>query len=183
MLGRRDTPWYPSMRLFRQTERRNWDSVFAEISSEVAALVQAKTKVAPSGGYSAGATRPVAPISWGELIDKITILEIKMQRLTNSQARKNVQYEHTMLAKLIGAIDVEPPGLDSLMSELRIINVALWDVEDAIRLKEARTEFDDEFVKLARAVYSTNDRRAEVKRRINELLSSDLMEEKQHPRY
>lgn len=122
---------------------------------------------------------PCVPVAWGEAVDKHTILAIKHARIADPAARANI-------AREIAAIDpvVAPAlarlGMVALIAELTAINEALWDIEDAIRARDAAGEFGAEFVALARAVYRTNDRRAAVKRAINDLLGSTLVEEKSY---
>jgi len=123
---------------------------------------------------------PRVPVSWGELIDKITILEIKTERVTDPAAVANVKRE---LALLLDALPPPAKALDGLRSELSEVNRRLWDIEDAIRAREASRSFDDEFVALARSVYRTNDERARIKRDINRLLQSPLIEEKHYVQY
>jgi hypothetical protein len=125
---------------------------------------------------------PAVQISWGELIDKITILEIKSERLTAQQALQNVRHELAALSRPLEGIEI-PPNLSYLRSKLRDINERLWQIEDSIRDKEARKEFDQEFIDLARSVYITNDERGRIKREINALLKSRLIEEKQYTPY
>ena len=125
---------------------------------------------------------PEVPVSWGELIDKITILEIKAARLKNPPAVANVKKELALLAAKAGAAPASGE-MTKLKAGLTKVNEALWEIEDKIREKEARQEFDPEFVELARSVYKRNDERAAIKRQINTLLSSDLMEEKSYPSY
>ena len=117
----------------------------------------------------------LAPISVGELIDKITILEIKEERITDESKRVNVQDE----LKALRSIEILNIPTD-LVDELREVNRSLWDIEDAIREKERMSEFDEKFVELARSVYFTNDRRSRIKRSINEISGSDLIEEKSY---
>ena len=124
-------------------------------------------------------TLPMAPVSWGELIDKITILEIKAERIAEPAARANVARELALLREVAAPVG-DQPGLAALVDRLRAVNLALWRIEDDIREKEALAEFDDAFVALARAVYLTNDERAAIKRRINAALRSELVEEKFH---
>jgi hypothetical protein len=126
---------------------------------------------------------PTIEVSWGELIDKITILEIKEQRLTSAAAVANVRNELALLTRVFGALSPVPAGLDGLKRELKAINEALWDIENRTRAKEAAKTFDDEFIALTRSVYQNNDKRAGIKRRINELLNSGLVEEKQYTSY
>jgi hypothetical protein len=121
---------------------------------------------------------PEVPVSWGELIDKITILEIKAERLTDPAALANVRRELAALAPHAPAADARLPALRAALSE---VNAALWDIEDRIREKEAVADFGADFVELARAVYRQNDRRAALKRQISLALGSDLIEEKSYP--
>jgi hypothetical protein len=126
---------------------------------------------------------PAVPVSWGELIDKITILEIKEQRLSSPQAVANVRNELAVLSRAVAELKSTPAALDPLKQKLKAINEKLWEVEDAIRAKEAAKTFDPKFIELARAVYVHNDERARIKREINELLKSGLVEEKQYTPY
>jgi hypothetical protein len=121
---------------------------------------------------------PEVPVSWGELIDKITILEIKAARLTDPAALGNVRRELAALTPHAPP-DARLPPLRTALSE---VNAALWDIEDRIREKEAAADFGAEFVELARAVYRQNDRRAALKRQISLALGSDLIEEKSYSR-
>src|SRR6476620_5870510 len=126
---------------------------------------------------------PEVLLSWGELIDKITILEIKSGRLKNPAALANVNKELKLLAVQADIAMHSVAEIPILKERLSQVNQALWDIEDEIRAKEARQEFDAEFIKLARSVYQRNDERAAIKRQINTALSSDLVEEKSHPPY
>ncbi len=124
------------------------------------------------------------PISPGELIDKITILEIKMERMDDPQKLFNVKTELDLLEKVWQ--QSEYAGTDMVSekrAELKSINEKLWVIEDGLRLKETRAEFDNEFIELARSVYFTNDRRARVKKEINIGVGSDLVEEKSYQDY
>ena len=122
---------------------------------------------------------PLVPVSWGELLDKLTILEIKKARIDTPEARANVEREWTLLSAIAGRVTAAP-GVEPLLAELRQVNEALWKIEDAIRDREAEQDFGADFVALARSVYRENDRRAAVKRRINLLLKSELVEEKSY---
>lgn len=130
---------------------------------------------------------PLVPVSWGELLDKITILELKARLIPEGPARANVTRELDALrevaAPALGADEnhAAHDDLGPLLDALRATNAALWQIEDDIRVKEAQGRFDDRFVALARSVYVTNDERARIKRRINDLLGSALVEEKHHP--
>jgi predicted nucleic acid-binding Zn-ribbon protein len=126
---------------------------------------------------------PTVEVSWGELIDKITILEIKQQRLSTPAAIDNVRNELAALSRAVAALDPAPQELEALKQDLKAVNSALWDIENRTRAKEAAKTFDAEFVELTRSVYLNNDKRAAIKRRINELLNSALVEEKQYTSY
>jgi hypothetical protein len=126
---------------------------------------------------------PSIQISWGELIDKITILEIKEQRLLSKQSVANVHNELTALMSIADRTLAERKDVAALKEQLKSINETLWEIEDKIRAKEAAQSFDQEFIQLARSVYINNDRRGDFKRRINVLLNSTLGEEKQYTSY
>ena len=121
-----------------------------------------------------------APISIGELVDKITILEIKKNKLQNSKL-KNVLKELSFLRKLMEKNQIEIT--DDLFTQLKEINLKLWNIEDQIRIKEKNKEFDNIFIELARSVYFKNDKRAEIKKRINQLSNSEITEEKSYSEY
>lgn len=122
---------------------------------------------------------PTVPVSWGELLDKITILEIKADRITRAEALANVARERRALQAIAASVlRLEPVA--ALYRALRTVNEALWEIEDDIRECEAAGDFGAGFVQLARAVYRTNDERAALKRQINDLLGSELTEEKSY---
>ena len=122
------------------------------------------------------------PVASGELIDKITILEIKQERITDKKQQKNVRHELERLTNVLHDSVPSSPELTSLRNDLKAINEKLWNVEDDIREKESSSSFDAGFIELARAVYNLNDKRAELKRKISLLLGSDIIEEKSyHP--
>tara|TARA_B100001996_G_C18641197_1_gene585683 strand:- start:484 stop:882 length:399 start_codon:yes stop_codon:yes gene_type:complete len=122
----------------------------------------------------------VAP---GELIDKITILEIKLKHIKDEEKLVNVRLELETLVKARDLSISPTDALDSLGAELKSANEALWKIEDKIRESERKKEFNSDFVRLARSVYITNDKRAALKREINELLGSSLIEEKSYSSY
>ncbi len=128
-------------------------------------------------------TQPEIPVSWGELIDKITILEIKSCRIVSTQAVANVRLELALLNERASAALRQKADVAALKAQLTEVNEALWDIEDKIRGKEAASDFGAEFIELARAVYKTNDRRAAIKREINKALQSKLVEEKSYSDY
>jgi hypothetical protein len=123
---------------------------------------------------------PMVPVSWGEVIDKVTILEIKLVRLSDGAARANVSRE---LEQLRGLAAPALARVATLAAELKTLNETLWDVEDRIRDHERSQNFDSEFVALARSVYRTNDARGRVKREISQTLGSGLVEEKSYRPY
>lgn len=126
---------------------------------------------------------PQIPISWGELLDKITILQIKLENLTSKDALKNVERESKQLQTIFIQYCPETIEVKQLEAELKKINQQLWDIEDKIRDKERNKSFDDEFTQLARNVYITNDERSRVKRKINDIFGSELVEEKSYAVY
>jgi hypothetical protein len=123
------------------------------------------------------------PVSWGELFDKLTILEIKRVRIEDPDKLDNIKKELAALSKISRDAKSPGPGLDGIIVELRSINEQLWDIEDDIRACERTQDFSAHFVELARSVYRTNDRRAQLKRQINQLLGSELVEEKSYQAY
>jgi hypothetical protein len=126
---------------------------------------------------------PKIQISWGELIDKITILEIKAERLNSRVAARNVRHELAVLNSVARKILRQRKDVLVLKRRLKAVNDALWDIEDKIRAKEAAKSFDQEFIELARSVYMNNDRRGHLKRQVNGVLNSELVEEKQYTNY
>ena len=116
-----------------------------------------------------------APVSLGELIDKITILEIKKLHMTGTKL-VNVDKELELLKCILQKQNLE---IDShLFNNLRKVNLTLWDIEDRIRIKESKQKFDEEFIQLARSVYKENDKRASIKKEINLNYNSEIIEEK-----
>lgn len=128
-----------------------------------------------------GLSVPEVPVSWGELLDKLSILEIKRRRIDRPEARANVEREHAALAEIAATVLARLDVIE-LVEALRQVNEDLWQIEDAIRVKECEADFGPEFVELARSVYQVNDERAAIKRQINALLASELVEEKSYSR-
>ena len=116
-------------------------------------------------------------MSNGEIVDKFTILKIKLEKIIDEEKLKYVQKEHAYLGKQVLQIGVE----DIYINKLYDINCILWDIEDSIRLKEQKSEFDATFIQLARKVYITNDKRAAIKKEINIVTKSKFHEVKQLP--
>jgi len=123
------------------------------------------------------------PVSYGELIDKITILEIKSRRITDDAKLANVRNELDMLNATWANDSASQIDIADERERLHTVNETLWDIEDAIRMKERAQAFDQEFIELARAVYFRNDERAAFKREINLKLGSELVEEKSYQDY
>lgn len=120
-------------------------------------------------------------VSNGELVDKVTILSIKLKKIKSKDKLVNIQKEFDHLSGKLKDIGFSVNNKE--YNELVNVNTKLWEIEDKIRVKEAKQEFDDEFIKLARSVYFENDKRFEIKKRINNLTSSSLHEEKEYVNY
>ncbi len=120
------------------------------------------------------------PISPGELLDKITILEIKVERITDPAKRANVAHELSLLEGVWKDSALEDEFVVELRARLRSVNEALWDIEDAIRAREHAGDFGAAFIELARLVYIRNDERAALKKRVNVHLGSEIVEEKSY---
>ena len=123
------------------------------------------------------------PISPGELVDKITILEIKKEFIVDVNKLKNINHEYDLLMQIYNNDVSITDGVDELKTKLKNINLSLWKIEDDIRDCERDKIFDNTFVELARSVYFTNDKRSKVKLEINLLLNSSLVEEKSYKDY
>ena len=128
-----------------------------------------------------GSTNSVSvEVSPGELIDKITILEIKLERIDDAKKLKNVKSEWETLTAARDAAVESSDELERLSAELKQVNERLWEIEDHIRECERDQDFGDKFIELARGVYVNNDERSRLKRDINKLLGSSLIEEKSY---
>lgn len=174
MLDREDSPWYPSMKLYRQTRPGCWQDVFERMAGDLQRLVEAATPV----------KRQAAPIlveiSAGELVDKLSILEIKAERIIDPAKQAHVGQELAVLRDAHARYLPHSEPLAKLAASLREVNEQLWEVEDALRQCEREGKFGKQFVELARSVYRLNDRRADLKRQINDLAGSRLREEKSY---
>jgi tetratricopeptide (TPR) repeat protein len=166
--------WYPSLRVFRQRQPGDWAGVMGRVADALAALPAAT----PAAGQALGPI--LAPVSLGELVDKITILQIKEERL-QGDALANVRHELSALRLTLSGLNlrIDPELIDSL----RQTNERLWRIEDGIREQERRRDFGARFVELARSVYQENDRRSALKRQINTTYGSALIEEKSYAPY
>jgi phosphate uptake regulator len=125
----------------------------------------------------------VVPVSYGELLDKISILQIKSERITDAAKLANVRTELDALASTWQQHPAAGRDVSALRDELKAVNERLWDIEDAVRLKEKDQAFDAQFVELARSVYLQNDERARIKKAINLVLGSGYVEEKSYRDY
>ena len=125
----------------------------------------------------------VIPISPGELIDKITILEIKRESIVDKEKLSNINLEYMVLLETLENKIIASNEIDSLRIKLKTINKKLWDIEDQLRDLERSKTFNEDFIKLARSVYFTNDERSEIKKSINKLLNSEIVEEKSYSKY
>ena len=181
------TFWYPSMRLFRQKERGNWNEVMRRVAEALQEHFEGNTgaaQEAPALSEQVIKPEPIqdifAPISLGELIDKITILQIKTQHLQGTaleNAKKELEALESTLINLQTNID------PILIERLKEVNQDLWQIEDDIRDKERQKSFDENFIQLARSVYQKNDRRAAIKKEINTKYGSVFVEEKSYQDY
>ena len=154
LTGRIDTPWYPTMRLFRQTKLGRWDDVFEYMTDEV-------RKKLVRGGTAQAISVTISP---GELLDKLTILQIKSERIHDAAKLRNIRAE---LAALTAASDeaIQPSEqMTGLTTELKQVNEAIWEAEDFLHSREKTRQFDAQFIEMARSVYRNNDRRAAIKR-------------------
>jgi Flp pilus assembly protein TadD len=182
-----DSPWYPTVRLFRQKSLGKWSDVFQQMAEELQGRTE---RIAPAPSESASArdrsiafNRLTAEISAGELLDKIAILEIKRRRIPDAAKQQNVRRELGILSAVRDRELPSTPALDAHFAELIRVNEILWNTEDEIRDCERRKDFGSRFVELARTVYRTNDQRSAIKRAVNELTGSRLVEEKSYPAY
>ncbi|HEY0310508.1 MAG TPA: DUF6165 family protein [Luteimonas sp.] len=128
-------------------------------------------------------TELLAPVSYGELLDKIAILQIKSERMSDPAKLANVRHELSALERIWLAHPAAVKDIAELRARLKAVNERLWVIEDEIRLKEKAQAFDDEFIRLARSVYVQNDERARIKKDINLALGSAYVEEKSYQDY
>lgn len=123
------------------------------------------------------------PVSPGELVDKITILEIKKEFIIDDNKLKNISHEYDLLMQIYNNDLYQTDGIENLKNQLKDINLVLWKIEDDIRDCERHKSFGENFIELARSVYFTNDKRSKIKLEINFLLNSNLVEEKSYKEY
>jgi tetratricopeptide (TPR) repeat protein len=173
LLHRDDSPWYPTLRLFRQSSVGDWPSVFARMAN--ALREPAARPPRPQ--------LPVIEVAPGELADKITILQVKRERVADPSKLGHVRAELAALEAVQRDSLPSSPRLAELIVRLKSVNEQLWQIEDDIRLCERDGDFGPRFIELARSVYHTNDQRAALKRAINELLGAPIAEQKAYPDY
>lgn len=137
----------------------------------------------PDGASARNKASPLVPLSWGELLDKISILTIKSERVRAADALQNINNELAQLNAIAAPLLRGDVRLQDACRRLKAVNERLWDIEDRIRDKERKQEFDADFIALARSIYQNNDERAAIKREINIATSSALIEEKQYSSY
>ena len=125
----------------------------------------------------------MVPVSFGEVLDKITILEIKSERITDPSKLENVRRELEELSQVWEEALEDPSKVAQERQELKSVNEQLWEIEDDIREQEAAGDFGERFIELARAVYFTNDKRAALKKKVNLALGSRFVEEKSYQDY
>jgi hypothetical protein len=169
---RDDNVWYPSVRLFRQKMPGDWTELLIRVAAEVRTRAEEKLT----------GQNPVAPVSVGELLDKIAILDIKRERIADADKRANVEREFAALSAARDKLSLNG-AIAPLVADLKKVNEALWEIEDDIRECEAKSDFGPRFIELARSVYKQNDKRAALKAEVNKLCNSSLREEKSHKHY
>lgn len=167
------TPWYPTMRLFRQ----RWSGDWAELFTRMARALQQEVWLRSGQRSVAVAT------GLGDLIDRITILELKAQRIEDPSRLVHVRAELAALTAARDRVLAPSAALDPLAAGLRAVNALIWDAEDALRACERADDFGARFIELARSIYRNNDHRAALKRTINERFGSSIVEEKSYTSY
>lgn len=174
------TPWYESVTLYRQTEFDNWTELVKRVRRDLEELSSEREGPVKPDSVDG----PVVEVSWGELFDKVSILEIKREKITDAHSQNKICTELSILNSEIEKLET---GIlrssQSLFEKLRAVNLKLWNVEDKIREFERAKNFNAEFIALARSVYTLNDQRAEYKREINLITRSRLVEVKSYNPY
>lgn len=176
---REDTPWYPSVRLFRQTGLHDWQPVFERMAAVIRKAMNDRAALA-APPPPLGLEQIKVEIQAGELFDKITILELKLKRIRDAKRLANVQRELDELTAVRDRLVPATPTLDQLVLDLADVNLAIWDNEERMRAWAAAGDFGPDYVAGARSIAINNDRRAAIKREINSMLGSRLIEEKSY---
>lgn len=180
------TAWYPHTRLFRQSSNRSWEDVVGRVYSELQEksnqhALQTRTLKQTSADSLSSTSTIQIPISLGDFFDRISILEIKQQKIYDAKKLKYIDLELSELLACIPTHLSDNQELSSLRIALKEVNEDLWDIEDNLRHIETTQHFDKTFIELARSVYKKNDLRAQIKYTINTLTNSTLREEKSYP--
>ncbi len=128
-------------------------------------------------------TKVLSEISPGELLDKISILEIKLEKIKDKNSQEKIKIEYKILKKIQNSSIEMSDKIKDLYRSVSDVNIKLWDVEDKLRICEKNKDFGKNFIKLARGVYFNNDKRAKLKNEINEILKSNIKEIKQYENY
>jgi tetratricopeptide (TPR) repeat protein len=179
---REDSPWYPTARLFRQTAFQDWDGVFARMTKAIReAMAGRATLGSPPKPLVVEPIR--VEVQVGELFDKISILELKARRIRDAARLENVLKELGELTAVRDRLVPASPTLDELVKQLDEVNLAIWDNEERMRDWARDQDFGEDYIAGARSIARNNDRRAAIKRQINEMLGSRLMEEKSYGTY
>ena len=169
---------YPTITVYQQQDPLSWEPIINHLIQNVENLL--------FGNHTTPSANLIAEVSVGELVDKMSILEIKSERIQDPKKLQNILNEQQALKKVFETYiskEKRTKKLHKLMRKIKSVNEKLWNIEDDIRNKEAKKEFDTQFIQLARSVYFTNDERGEIKRKINNLIGSRLVEEKTYTRY
>ncbi len=174
------TPWYPTMRIFRQREAGAWMPVFREMAAELARL-RSRVVWHPIPEVA----KVEIPVSPGEFVDRLTILEVKEERIADEGKLRDVRAELEALREVRDGVfgEFTLAEIEVLAVQLKGVNEALWDAEDALRKMEAGRRFGGEFITVARSIYRMNDRRAALKREINGLMGAAWQEAKSYEAY
>ena len=170
MVDREDSPWYPTMRLFRQAVAAGWEAVFERMAAELQARI-GRGRTCPAIAVEIGP---------GELIDKITILEIKSRRIADPAKLANIRRQLADLAAVRDREIGSPAGLAPLVAQLKEVNESIWDAEEVLHGCERSGDFGGQYVEHARSIRRQNERRAALKRTIDERLGSSRFEEKSY---
>jgi len=125
----------------------------------------------------------LSEISAGELLDKISILEIKLEKINDKESQVEISKEYNILKEVQASNVIKTKKLDELIKKIKEVNLKLWDIEDKLRICEKNKDFGETFIELARGVYFNNDKRAKIKSEINEVLGSNIKEIKKYVKY
>jgi hypothetical protein len=168
---RTDTIWYPTGRLFRQETNGDWDGVFSRMTDELGQLLGPRAGTLREQASASRKTMPCVETSWGDLLEKIAILEIKAERSDSGAAIANVTHELDYLKSVVATFEPLSRFVEAKWDLLRTTNERLSDIEDAMRSCDAEQRFEARFTQLAREAQSLNDERARIKREIDRMIN------------